>query len=146
MRGLANRMSLDSYPNPSHCARCPIVARRKTQHFGLLKSTRKTLGLSQHELGVALGVSRNTVRSWEGCREDDFLRHICRGLRECRIMPHLETVATGQSVAAVRAGMRLHQDEFSALLGVSRSTVSRWENDTPPRWVSFALLSLAFTD
>lgn len=122
------------------------MAQRRPQNFGLLKATRKALGLSQQELGEALGVSRNTIRSWEKDRERDFLRHVCRGLRACRIMPHLEPEATGQSVAAVRAGMRLHQDEFSSLLGVTRSTVSRWENDTPPRWVSFALLSLAFTD
>lgn len=122
------------------------MAQRKPHHFGLLKATRKALGLSQHELGVALGISRNTIRSWENGREKGFLRHVCRGLRACSIMPHLEPETTGQSVAAVRAGLRLHQDELADLLGVTRYTISRWENDTPPRWVSFVLLSLAFMD
>ena len=116
------------------------MARKKVEVLGSLKDVRKKLGLSQHELGQLLGVSRNTIRSWETGKETPFLRHLSRGLLACYLMPHLVIELTGPCLAEFRARMKLLQEEFARLLGVTRSTISRWETDPPPRWFSSALL------
>lgn len=126
------------------------MARRNKAVMGALKAARTALGLSQMELGQLLGVSRNTIRSWEGRwatgMEPSFMRHLCRGLLACSLMPHLAIELSGPCLAEFRAKMKVHQESFGQLLGVTRSTVSRWETDTPPRWLSYVLLSIAFRD
>lgn len=113
---------------------------------GPLHSCRKTLGLSQCELGELLGVSRNTIRSWEVGAGPRFIGLLCRGLKAYRVLPQIGVVYSGACLAEARQRLGLHQEELGVLLGVSRPTLSRWENDTPPRWVSFAIAALAFSD
>lgn len=122
------------------------MARCNHIHHGLLRSCRKTIGLSQQELGDLLGVSRNTVRSWEVGKEPQFLPHLCKGLIAYVVLPHIAIELSGGCLSTIRSRMRLHQEQLAEQLGVSRSTLSRWENDTPPRWVSFAITALAFKD
>lgn len=122
------------------------MARKRQVPHGLLRSCRKTIGLSQHELGELLGVSRNTIRSWEVGKEPRFLALLCKGLRAFAVLPHIAIELSGSCLAQLRTRMGLHQEQLAEQLGVSRPTVSRWENDTPPRWVSFAITALAFTD
>jgi transcriptional regulator with XRE-family HTH domain len=122
------------------------MARMKDKKHGLLRSTRKALGITQQELGDLLGASRNTIRSWEVGSEPKFLPPLCRGLKAYRALPHIAVELTGPCLAAIRLRMGLYQDQLSELIGVSRPTLSRWENDTPPRWVSFAITAIAFSE
>ncbi len=122
------------------------MAKRKLEATSLLKLTRKKLDLSQTDLGRGLGVTRNTIRSWEAGPDQMFIYHICRGLQATRVMPHLFHQLTGPCLAEARGRMGLQQEQLAELIGVSRSTISRWENDTPPLWLSYALLSLLFQD
>lgn len=122
------------------------MARKKPIPHGLLRSCRKAIGLSQNELGDLLGVSRNTIRSWEVGNEPRFLPPLCKGLKAYAILPHIALEMSGACLAQMRARMGLHQEHLAEQLGVSRPTLSRWENDTPPRWVSFAMTALAFKD
>lgn len=104
------------------------------------------MGMSQQELGDLLGVSRNTIRSWEIAKEPKFLVPLCKGLKAYYLLPHIAVELSGGCLSALRSRMGLHQDQLADQLGVSRPTLSRWENDTPPRWVSFAVTALAFKD
>lgn len=122
------------------------MAKRKQESSSLLKRTRQRLHLSQAELGRVLGVTRNTIRCWEAGSDQMFMYHICRGLHATNVMPHLYHLLTGPCLAEARGRMELEQDQLGELIGVSRSTISRWENDTPPLWLSYALLSLLFQD
>lgn len=122
------------------------MAKRKVSVDGSLRSIRKRLGLSQQELGDLLGAARNTIRSWETGSESKFVLLLSKGLRLYSVFPHIKIDFTGPCLAAARGRLRLHQDEFADRLGVSRATVSRWENDTPPAWVIFAVAALALTD
>lgn len=122
------------------------MAKRKQEATSLLKRTRQRLNLSQSDLGRDLGVCRNTIRSWEAGTDRVFIFHICRGLQATSVMPHLFHLLTGPCLAEARGRMGLQQDQLAELVGVSRSTISRWEKDTPPLWLSYALLSLIFQD
>lgn len=122
------------------------MAHKSQLSNGPLKSCRKAMGLSQEELGELLGVSRNTIRSWEVGKEPRFLLSLCKGLKAYAILPHIAIELSGACLAQLRARMGLHQERLAERLGVSRPTLSRWENDTPPRWVSFAITALAFED
>ncbi|WP_372242226.1 helix-turn-helix transcriptional regulator [Pseudomonas sp. MWU12-2323] len=113
---------------------------------GGLRECRKYLGLTQQELGELLGVSRNTLRSWEIDREPGYLALLVRGLRAYKVLPQIGTVLSGPCLVEARGRLGMHQEHLAARLGVSRPTLSRWENDTPPRWVSFAISALAFTE
>ena len=123
-----------------------MKARRKSAPCGLLRSCRKALGMSQQELGDLLAVSRNTVRSWEVGKEPKFLSLLCRGLRAYRVLPHIDVNLTGPCLAEIRTRLGFHQDQLAERIGVSRPTLSRWEQGTPPRWVSFAITALAFLE
>lgn len=122
------------------------MARKKHIAHGALRSCRKAIGLSQQDLGDLLGVSRNTIRSWEVGKEPRFMVPLCKGLKAYAILPHIAVELSGACLAQMRTRMGLHQEHLAEQLGVSRPTLSRWENDTPPRWVSFAMTALAFKD
>ncbi|HDS1721576.1 helix-turn-helix domain-containing protein [Pseudomonas putida] len=122
------------------------MARKKQTPHGLLRSCRKAIGLSQQELGDLLGVSRNTIRSWEIGKEPRFLLLLCKGLKAHYVLPHIGVELSGGCLSALRSRLGFHQEQLAEQLGVSRPTLSRWENDTPPRWVSFAVTALAFKD
>lgn len=122
------------------------MSRRKPVSVDGLRACRKLLGLTQQELGELLGVSRNTLRSWEVKREPGYLALIIRGLRAYKVLPQIGVVFTGPCLSEARARLGMHQEHLAVRLGVSRATLSRWENDTPPRWVSFAISALAFTE
>ena len=122
------------------------MARRKVTNYGALKTCRKDLGLSQQELGELLGVSRNTIRAWELGKEPRFLTLLCKGLKAYRVLPHTFIEFSGSCLADARGRMGLRQDQLAESLGLSRATLSRYENDTPPRWLILAIAALAFTD
>lgn len=122
------------------------MARKKPPQHGLLRSCRKAIALSQQELGDLLGVSRNTIRSWEVGKEPRYLALLCQGLKAHYLLPHIVIDLSGSCLSDLRSRLGLHQDQLADQLGVSRPTLSRWENDTPPRWVSFAVTALAFKD
>ena len=105
---------------------------------------RKWLGLSQQQLGELLDVSRNTFRSWEAGKGPAFLPLLCRGLRAYKALPHLFIDLTGPCLADMRTRIGMNQEQLASRLSVSRPSVSRWENDTPPKWVVFAVTALAF--
>ncbi|NVL50000.1 helix-turn-helix domain-containing protein [Pseudomonas syringae pv. actinidiae] len=96
------------------------MAKKKPVSHGLLRSCRKTISMSQQELGELLGVSRNTIRSWELGKEPRFLEILCIGLRAHYILPHTAIELSGSCLSALRARMGLQQDQLAAALGVSR--------------------------
>lgn len=122
------------------------MARKKQVAYGTLRCCRKAIGLSQQDLGDLLGVSRNTIRSWEVGKEPRFMAPLCKGLKAYVVLPHIAVELSGACLAQMRTRMGLHQEHLAEQLGVSRPTLSRWENDTPPRWVAFAMTALAFKD
>lgn len=122
------------------------MARKKQIAHGALRSCRKAIGLSQQELGDLLGVSRNTIHSWEVSKEPPFIAPLCKGLKAYAVLPHLAVELSGACLAQMRTRMGLYQEHLAEELGVSRPTLSRWENETPPRWVSFAITAIAFKD
>lgn len=122
------------------------MPRRKALSSGELQSVRKSLGLSQAQLGELMSVSRNTIRSWEAGAGPSFCLLLCRGLRAFKVFPHLFVDLTGPCLADARSRLGLHQDQLAEKLSISRPTLSRWENGTPPRWVKFALIALVFSD
>jgi transcriptional regulator with XRE-family HTH domain len=114
--------------------------------LGGLRESRKRLGLTQQELGDLLGVSRNTLRSWETVNEPRYLWLVVKGLRAYKVLPMIGAVYSGPCLSEARLRLGMHQDELATRLGISRPTLSRWENDTPPRWISFAISALAFME
>lgn len=122
------------------------MARRSAPSGGELRVVRKSLGLSQEQLGELLSVSRNTIRSWETGAGPSFCSLMCRGLRAFKVFPHLFIDMTGPCLADARNRLGFHQDDLAEKLCISRPTLSRWENGTPPRWVKFALIALVFLD
>ncbi|HEJ4408131.1 TPA: transcriptional regulator [Pseudomonas aeruginosa] len=122
------------------------MARRNGLSCSELRAVRKTLGLSQEQLGELLSVSRNTIRSWETGAGPSFCLLMCRGLRAFKVFPHLFVDMTGPCLADARSRLGFHQDELAEKLCISRPTLSRWENGTPPGWVKFALIALVFLD
>ncbi|MFL1449303.1 helix-turn-helix transcriptional regulator [Pseudomonas tritici] len=122
------------------------MAKRKSTIHSALRDCRKNMGMSQQELGSLLGSSRNTIRCWEVSKEPKFLDLLCKGLGLYRVFPHIHVDLSGPCLVAARTRFGLHQDELASRLSVSRATLSRWENDTPPGWVLFALAALALTD
>ncbi|MCF5371338.1 helix-turn-helix domain-containing protein [Pseudomonas syringae] len=122
------------------------MKRSRSDNSTALRACRKDLGLTQQELGDLLGVSRNTLRAWELGKEPAFLPHVCCGLRAYKRLPHIFIAYSGGCLVEARKRFGMHQDQLAALLGVSRPTLSRWENDTPPAWITFAVSALAFTE
>lgn len=122
------------------------MVRRKQISGGELRTVRKYLRLTQSQLGELLGVSRNTVRIWETGAGPSFCPLLCRGLKAYKVFPHLFVDLSGPCLAEARNRLGLYQDQLAERLGVSRPTLSRWENDTPPLWVKFAITALAFLD
>ncbi len=122
------------------------MARKKGVTGSELRHARKMLGLSQVQLGELLGVSRNTIRCWETGDGPAFRPLLCRGLRAYKALPHLFIELTGPCLAGIRVRMGMTQDQLADRLTVSRPSLSRWENDTPPSWVVFAVTAIAFLD
>lgn len=122
------------------------MAKKYTPPLTGLAGARNALGVNQAELAVMLGVSRTTVSNWENSSErQPWLSLVCQGLYASRIIPSISEPMTGADLAAARSLFGLDQEAFGRKLGVSRTTISRWENDTPPLWLSYAIATLAFT-
>lgn len=120
----------------------------KTSHrlVGELAETRRLMRLGQKDLAELLGVSRTTISSWESSSPPRWIELLCSGLKASRVLPHIGLPITGTELIQARKALGYNQMEFAQRLAMSRSTISRWESDTPPRWVSFAIASLAFKD
>jgi transcriptional regulator with XRE-family HTH domain len=111
-----------------------------------LRSFRSQLKLSQTQLAELFGVSRSTIGNWESQASPVWVALACRGVRAARIFPELSRPLDRSSLINARAQFGLNQTDFAAKLGVTRATLSRWENGTPPRWIAYAIASLAFKD
>lgn len=109
-----------------------------------LKSFRKSTGMSQTELAHILDSSRSTIGNWELRTAPAWVELACRGVRAAQVFPHIILPLCGPSLAAARSQLGLNQEELADELAVTRSSISRWENGSPPRWVAFAILTLAF--
>lgn len=111
-----------------------------------LKTYQEKLGFTREQLAEHLEVSRSTLYEWDEMGAPNWVQYALTGLRASLVLPHLAIPILGPDVMRARTALKLTQDEFSHRLGVSRRTVSRWENDTPPSWLSYAVIALAILD
>lgn len=93
------------------------MARKQKTPLGLLRSCRKAIGLSQQELGELLGVSRNTIRTWEIGKEPRFLHLLCKGLKAHFVLPHIGIELSGGCLSALRSRLGLHPGAIGRAIG-----------------------------
>lgn len=126
-----------------------IMARKlkNKHHPSGLAAARIALGMKQGELAQLLGVARSTIITWENMHHDRpvWLSLLCQGLYAYRIIPAIGEPLSGPALAEARQRLGVDQQLLGQKIGKSRNTISRWENDTPPKWLSFVLATLAFT-
>lgn len=109
-----------------------------------LRSFRAAMGLSQSQLADLFDVCRSTICNWESQAAPTWVELACRGIRAARILPELSRPFDCASLINARNQFGLNQTEFAAKLGLTRATLSRYENKRPPRWVAYAIAALAF--
>lgn len=111
-----------------------------------LKLARADLKVSQQDLATMLGVSRTTISTWEKQTNCEWLKHLCVGLTTCLKQPNLDDLQelSGPQLCALRVANGWQQMDLAHKMNVSRSTVSRWENNRPPKWVAYATISIIF--
>lgn len=91
-------------------------------------------GISRADLGLRVGVSRNTIRRWEFAYDapgvkptvEEALVRVRAAIRELGVLHGKDDVGT------VLRAMRAHgitDREVSAATGVSRAAISRWRHD-----------------
>lgn len=108
-----------------------------------IKMQRKSLGLTQTELGARLGVQKNAVSKWECGRVDDIpsskIKAMAQlfGVQPSYLIDDETTVpspaneaaylTTGERMRARRKELGLSADDVAAALNVSRATIFRYE-------------------
>jgi DNA-binding XRE family transcriptional regulator len=105
---------------------------------------RDVLGLKQTELADAFGVSEGTYRQWENNPVEAWLRLACKGYAFCLRAGVNDCAWTGGQLVDARNRMNMTQDDLALALSLHRSTIGRYEAGTPPKWMSFAVMALAF--
>ena len=111
-----------------------------------LKPYQDKLGFTREQLAEHLEVSRSTLYEWDEMGAPYWVEYALNGLRAALVLPHLAIPMLGPDLMRARTALKLSQADFSHRLGISRRTVSRWENDTPPSWLSYAVIALAILD
>ncbi|KZN20835.1 MULTISPECIES: helix-turn-helix transcriptional regulator [Pseudomonas] len=119
-------------------------ATKRTKPKTALRQYRDALKLKQTDLAAAFGVSEGTYRLWEKGQVEAWLRLACKGYAFC-VRAGLDGATwTGDHLVEIRNRMEMTQLDLALALGLSRATIGRYEADTPPRWVTFAVMALAF--
>jgi len=111
-----------------------------------LKTFRLQQDLSQTELAEIFDVCRSTIANWESQAPPSWVALACQGVRASRILPHLSKPFDCSDLIHARRQFGMNQSAFAAKFGVTRATISRWENGVPPRWLPYAIAALAFKE
>lgn len=109
-----------------------------------LRGYRAELCLKQTDLAAAFGVSEGTYRQWENGQPQAWLRLACKGYAFCLTAGLADTIWTGHQLEQARKRMSLTQTELAVSLDLSRATIGRYESGSPPRWMAYAAMALAF--
>jgi DNA-binding XRE family transcriptional regulator len=105
---------------------------------------RAELKLKQTELASAFGVSEGTYRDWEKGQLPAWLRLACKGFAFCRLAGIRYEDWDGDHVVQARKRLALTQTSLAMALELSRATIGRYEAGTPPKWMAYAVMALAF--
>ncbi len=108
-----------------------------------LRELRKTIGLSQQELGEELGWARTTILTAEKSDPKPSLMLSTIGLGCLRISGERVSQLTGDRMAERRIQLGLSQKSLADALGYAESSIQTWERLGPPLWVHPALVALA---
>lgn len=117
---------------------------KRSKPKSALRIYRDEIGLKQHEMAAALGVSEGTYRQWEHGQIEAWLRLACKGYAFSLKVGLQDAEWTGDQLVENRNRMSMTQVELASALDLSRATIGRYEAGTPPRWVTFAVMALAF--
>jgi DNA-binding XRE family transcriptional regulator len=109
-----------------------------------LRRYRDELGLKQTDVAAAFGVSEGTYRQWEHGKVEAWLRLACKGYAFCLRAGLSDAEWTGDQLVEARNRMTMTQLDLAVAFDLSRATIGRYEAGTPPKWVTFAVLALAF--
>jgi len=122
-----------------------MAARKKSRrdHGNPLRELRKSIGLSQLELGEELGWARTTILTAEKSDPKPSLMLSTSGLGCLRICGERVMQLTGGQLAARRVKLGLSQKGLADALGYAESSIQTWERQGPPLWVHPALVALA---
>jgi len=97
---------------------------------GGIKAIRKTLELSQRDLGARLGCTGTTIARWENgatAPSPTALAELMRILGD-QVVRAMPTELPGAQLKAFRKMLRLTQKQLAAKLDVEQTQVSQWEN------------------
>jgi len=94
-----------------------------------IRKRRMDLGLQQREVAADIGVSTDTVCSWETQGRVPEIRTMPRIVRFLGYVPMSRPRKTGDRLLAFRLIHGYTQHEAACVLGVNPSTWSAWEND-----------------
>lgn len=107
---------------------------------GRLKQARLDKGLTIKELAKLIKVSEVTIGRWEKDQGEienhpDKIKNICKILEVCPkyIFDELDSYSFAAKIKRIRFEMGLSRSELASFLGVNRSTIREWEEDSQPR-------------
>lgn len=129
----------------------PAVRRRLGAIQQQLEAARKAAGTEQHVLAVSVGVSDRTLRGWERCYDIPSMPNLIRWARllgfrlalmdrRGAVMLPPVSLPSGESLVehelrrfagalkARREDREISQTDLSLIVGVSRSSLQRWED------------------
>ena len=141
--------------------RVNTAARRRLHAIqSQLMAARQTAGLSREALGKALNVSSRTLQDWEKCYDSPSLTHLLKWARELGFRIGLVDRLAGAEPSAPtpdddapwelqemrrlapplksrRMARKISQTDLGLIIGVSRSSLQRWEDgEQLPRMIA----------
>ena len=96
---------------------------------GHIRQRRLELGTGQKGGSHAIGVTEDTISSWERGVHEPALEHMPKVTEFLGYVPFETCETLGERIWLYRMSLGLSQVEFAGKLGVTHSTIRAWEKD-----------------